>query len=232
MKRLKMLSQPNDLTCGPTCLHAIYHFYQDFADLDQIISEVEYLESGGTLAVFLGIHALKRGYDVTMNVLDLNIFDPTWFIKKTDLIKKLEAQIAYKSKQKIKLASQAYIDFLKLGGHIISEDLSSPFLKASLEDYGPILTGLSATYLYRCAREVAGNHEISCYDDIRGEPMGHFVVLNGYQEKSKTMLVADPYGANPQAKHYYQVRISRLINAILIGELTFDANLVFIRPKE
>ena len=93
MKKLKIFSQPNDLTCGPTCLHAIYNFYQDSADLEQIISEVQYLESGGTLAVFLGIHALKRGYDVTMNVLDLNIFDPTWFIKKTDLIKKLEAQI-------------------------------------------------------------------------------------------------------------------------------------------
>jgi len=237
IKKLKILSQPNDLTCGPTCLHAIYHFYQDKIDLESVIQEVEYLNTGGTLAVLLGIHALKRGYQVTINVLDLQIFDPTWFFntpenKNNFLIKKLEAQILCKEKLKIKQASEAYIQFLKLGGEIISEDLSSRFLKTALEDYGPILTGLSATYLYRSAREIPGNCEESCYDDIRGEPMGHFVVISGYQPNSKTVLLADPYSKNPKAQHYYQVKIARLINAILIGELTYDANLLFIRPKD
>ena len=258
IKKVKIQSQPNDFTCGPTCLHAIYEFYEGEGkvSLEQIIKEVEYLETGGTLAVLLATHALKRGYEVKMNVLDLNIFDPTWFIKNSyhlnnsansdgltihksqkninlreHLIHKLEAQIACKEKKKVRLVSKAYVNFLKLGGEVMSKDISSRFLKSAFESCGPVLTGLSATYLYRCSREIAGPHEKSLFDDVRGEPTGHFVVLNGYTDNAKSVLVADPFSANPLSERYYSVRVSRLINAILLGEITYDANLVFIRPK-
>jgi hypothetical protein len=231
-KKIAMLPQPNDVTCGPTCLHAIYHFHGDLISLDQIISEVEYLETGGTLAVLLGLHALNRGYEVIINVLDLELFDPTWFIQPTDLIEKLEAQMLYKKSKKLQLASKAYIKFLKLGGKVISRDISSRFLKESFDRYGPILSGLSSTYLYRCSRDLTDENDVSHPDDIRGVHSGHFVVLDGYCSQSKKVLVADPYSKNPHAELHYQVRISRLINAILLGELTYDANLLFISPKE
>ncbi len=230
--RVSILPQPNDVTCGPTCLHAIYNYYSDPISLSQVIEEVQYLETGGTLAVLLGLHALKRGYDVTINVLDLDIFDPTWFVQKVDLIGKLELQMHYKQDHKIRQASMAYIEFLHLGGKVISKDISSRFLKESFERYGPILSGLSSTYLYRFPRELLGDNKTCIYDDVRGYPSGHFVVLNGYCSNSKTILIADPYNKNPHANLYYEVRISRLINAILIGELTYDANLLFIQAKK
>jgi hypothetical protein len=231
-KEVVMLPQPNDVTCGPTCLHAIYYFYNDQVSLSQVIKEVQYLETGGTLAVLLGLHALKRGYDVTINVLDMDIFDPTWFVSEVDLIEKLELQMRYKKSRKIQQASIAYIEFLKQGGKVISKDISSRFLKESFDRYGPVLSGLSSTYLYRSSRELTDENDSCVYDDVRGYPSGHFVVLGGYGSSAKTILVADPYSKNPHAKLYYEVRVSRLINAILLGELTYDANLLFIKPKK
>ena len=69
---LTILSQPTESTCGPTCLHAVYKFYQDFITLEGVISGVETLEDGGTLAVFLGSHALQRGYRATIISYDLH----------------------------------------------------------------------------------------------------------------------------------------------------------------
>lgn len=59
---LEILPQPDDTTCGPTCLHAVYSYFGDALDLSTVIGEVQTLEEGGTLAVLLGLHALRRGY--------------------------------------------------------------------------------------------------------------------------------------------------------------------------
>jgi hypothetical protein len=89
--------------------------------------------------------------------------------------------------------------------------------------------GLSATYLYACAREF-GSSKID-YDDVRGEPMGHFVVLYDYEHESKRVWVADPYNENPAfQKHHYAVGLDRLIGAIMLGVLTYDGNLLLIEP--
>ena len=76
---IEILPQPDDTTCGPTCLHAVYRYYGDSIPLRDVISEVQKLEEGGTLAVLLGLHALRRGYRATLYTYDLQVFDPTWF---------------------------------------------------------------------------------------------------------------------------------------------------------
>ncbi len=58
----EILAQPDDLTCGPTCLQAVYGYYGDPLSIERVIAEVERLENRGTLAVLLGCHALRRGY--------------------------------------------------------------------------------------------------------------------------------------------------------------------------
>ncbi len=93
----------------------------------------------------------------------------------------------------------------------------------------PIITGLSATYLYRTAREYGPGDE---YDDVRGEPSGHFVLLCGYDRPKRTVLVADPLLENPISPDlYYEVGIDRLVGSILLGILTYDANLLIIEPR-
>ena len=59
---LQIEVQPDDSSCGPTCLHAVYRHYGDTVPLSTLTSEVAYLPSGGTLAVLLACHALELGY--------------------------------------------------------------------------------------------------------------------------------------------------------------------------
>ncbi|MEP0845702.1 MAG: peptidase-C39 like family protein, partial [Phycisphaerae bacterium] len=101
--------QPDDATCGPTCLHAVYRYFGDCLDLHQVISEVPTLPDGGTLAVLLGCHALRRGYRVTIYTYNLQVFDPTWFADpRTDLRAKLSAQLALKGDRRLAAASRGY----------------------------------------------------------------------------------------------------------------------------
>uniref|UniRef100_UPI004048A01E C39 family peptidase n=2 Tax=Roseivirga sp. TaxID=1964215 RepID=UPI004048A01E len=228
---IDILSQPTDSTCGPTCLQAVYQYYDDFVDLSGLIGQVKQLKSGGTLAVNLGNHALKRGYQATIYTYNLHLFDPSWFDDpSTDLIQKLTLQSDYKAQRKIKYASNAYIKFLKMGGKIKFQDLTPSLIKRYLQEKRPVLTGLSATYLYGSKREI-GEFETE-YDDLRGTPVGHFVILDGYDEQTGQIDIADPLLNNPtkQGQHY-QVDFSRLINAIMLGIVTYDSNLLIIEPR-
>jgi len=225
---LDILPQPDDSTCGPTCLQAVYRYFGDHLPLDRVIDEVPVLESGGTLEVFLACHALRRGYSATIYTYNLHVFDPSWFLPGgPDLEDRLLQQASYKHSRKLNIATSGYLEFLKLGGQLRFEDLTISLIRKQLKRALPILTGLSATYLYRAIREYGNNIE----DDVRGIPVGHFVVLFGYDKESRTVQVADPYLKNPVSNsNYYSVDIGRVLGAVLLGVLTHDANLLVIEP--
>jgi hypothetical protein len=225
-----IMRQPNDSTCGPTCLHSVYRYYGDEISLDQVIEEVPMLEGGGTLAVLLASHALQRGYAATIYTYKLQIFDPSWLVPDgPDLRERLQAQMNYKEDPKLLVASQAYLNYLDLGGQLRLEDLTPSLLRRYVKRSNPVITGLSSTYLYRTPREYGPNCD---YDDVRGEPTGHFVVLCGYNKESRTVQVADPLLPNPVAtSQLYDVNIDRVLCAVLLGVLTYDANLLVIQPQ-
>lgn len=227
---LEILPQPDDFTCGPTCLHAVYGYYRDRIALNELITETPRLEDGGTLAVLLGAHALRRGYEVSIYTFNLQVFDPTWFGPNApDLKERLQAQAGFKRSRKLKEATQAYLDYLELGGKILFEDLTTALIRKFLTRKIPILTGLSSTYLYRNMREHGPKDDS---DDVRGLPQGHFVVLCGYHREDRSILIADPLASNPVSKNQlYMVNIDRVVNAILLGVLIYDANLLIIHPK-
>jgi hypothetical protein len=233
LKNLTIQIQPNDLTCGPTCLHALYHFYNDQISLDQVISEVSYLKEGGTLAVLLGCHALERGYAVTLFSYNLHVFDPSWFRDSTiDLRTKLSEQIKYKKGRRLHEATGAYLDFIKKGGMIRFEEFSMALLKDYFEKEVPVLSGLNATYLYSCRRERVNDENKVVYDDLKGYPAGHFIVLRGYDKLNKNITVADPYEDNPLwNSRYYDVNDTHLLNSIMLGIVTYDSNLLVIEPR-
>jgi hypothetical protein len=221
--------QPDDTTCGPTCLHSVYEYYGDTISLQQVINEVKSLKGGGTLAVLLGNHALQRGYKATIYTYNLHIFDPTWFAEKRTLAEKLKAQATIKNDDKLFFSTQGYLEFLERGGTLLFEDLTIVLIRKFLKKSIPILTGLSSTYLYRSVRE---NPDNNLDDNIAGTPTGHFVVLCGYDKEKREVLVADPYKLNPVSQdQYYMVSIARLLGAVLLGILTHDANLLIIEPS-
>src|SRR5665648_2033 len=225
---INILSQPNDVTCGPTCLHAVYQYYSDKIPLETVINEVAYLENGGTLAVHLASHALRRGYKAALYTYNLNIFDPTWFSdENVNLIEKLKSQKRVKHSKRIGQATDAYIGYLGLGGKLLFNDLTPQLLNKIFRKGAPILAGLSSTYLYQVKREYTGLDKVTYSDDVKGYPSGHFVVLCGYDEKRQHLIVADPYEENPiSVANYYAVNIHRLINSIMLGIITYDANIL------
>jgi len=238
---LTILPQPNDESCGPTCLHAVYRYWGDDSPLERVIDSARSLNvtgaGRGTLAVMLGVHALTKGYRASLFTFNLNVFDPTWFdrdgrAEPDALIDKLVRQRAAKSvgDPRFGVATDSYIEFLRLGGRIRFRDLTSRLISGFIRRGAPVLTGLSATYLYRCAREFGPNDD---YDDIRGEPTGHFVVLHGYDPKSRRVSIADPLENNPGFEtQRYTVPMGRLVPAIMLGVLTYDANLLVIEPAD
>lgn len=226
---LPLQAQPTDTSCGPTCLQAVYAFYGDHVTVQELIQQVPSVEGGGTLGVLLGLHALRRGYRASLYTYNLRVFDPSWFHpERVDLRRKLREQVRHRSGKR-REATLACLNFVQHGGEVFFEDLTGPLIRRHLLRGQPILTGLSATFLYRSARIVPDTDQ---EDDVRGEPLGHFVVLHGYNPSTRTVLVADPYETNPLAPgRNYEVPIHRLINAILLGVLTYDGNLLMIRPR-
>lgn len=225
-----ILPQPNNYTCGPTCLHAVLRYFGEKDTLSQVIKTTSMLENeGGTLAVSLANHALRRGYDATIYTYNLEVFDPTWFTQETDLAQKLRAQMqAKKGRARIRTMTKEYLEFLSLGGKLRFEDLAPRLLSRQLRQGYPILTGLSATYLYHEARELPNTKA----DDVRGDPTGHFVVLTGYDKEQRQVHVADPLQTNPiDPTQQYTVPIARVVGAILLGVLTHDANLLILKPR-
>ena len=231
---LEVLAQPSDDDCGPTALHGVYRYWQDPVALEEVVASVPRLDDGGTIAASLGAHALQRGYRATLYTYNLRVFDPSWFdrsgraLPADALIAKLQAQAEAKSKEKLNFVTDAFVAYLRAGGQLRFEDLSGRLIARILRSGRPILVGLSSTYLYRVPRETRREGIV---DDVRGHPSGHFVVLHGYDPARRSVDLADPLGgAAAGGPLHYQVNLSRLKTAILLGVLTYDGNLLVLEP--
>jgi hypothetical protein len=218
--------QPTETTCGPTCLQAVYAYHGDEVPLDSLIGNVPALLNGGTLAVILGRHALHRGYRAKIYTFNLHVVDPTWFNpSKEDIRVRLGRREESCRSRRQRTALQAYRAFVEDGGELEMTDLSPRLLEEHLSQGQPILAGLSSTFLYQSAREDPVTNED---DDILGEPAGHFVVLSGYDRDSNSAAIADPF-VNPfTSGSHYRVGWDHLACSILLGAMTYDANLLVL----
>ncbi|MCB9061294.1 MAG: C39 family peptidase [Halobacteriovoraceae bacterium] len=227
-----MKNQPDYTTCGPTSLHAVYSFYNDKIGLEQIVDDInQFDQGGGTLAVILGKHAIKRGYHATMFCFNIKVFDPSWFEKGNDFIRKCinKSIDTGKMSEKRLFTLKEYEEYLRFGGDLKFRDLSQELLKSVLDTKVPILTGLSSTWLYRDKREDPIKNE---YDDILGSPAGHFVIIDGYENNGQ-FSICDPYQKNPiNSTNHYLINGDRLINSILLGISSYDGNLLIIEKKK
>lgn len=226
---LDMPRQPTDTSCGPTCLHAVYRYFGIESDLARLIDEVPQFEEGGTFGVHLGLHAVRRGLGAKIISYNLRVFDPTWArLDREALIEKIQARIPTLTVDKARAQHHAYVEFLRLGGEVAFIDLTPDNLTRLLGPRVPLITGLSATYLYQAPRELADGRE----DDVGGQPVGHFVVVNGWDAAAHEVVVTDPFERNPfNPAGEYRVDVNRFISAVMLGIVSYDANLLLIRPR-
>jgi hypothetical protein len=224
---VETLPQPDETTCGPTCLHAVYAYWCDHEPLPAVIKRMRRLDSGGTFAVFLGCDALRKGYRARIYTYNLTVFDPSWFANpRVDMRERLARQQRVKPDPRIYNATEGYLEFLELGGRIRFANLSQALVSGVLRRRLPMLTGLSSTYLYRSPREFGPADQP---DDIQGVPQGHFVVIAGWDPQARKVLVVDPYQPHRYGPALrYWLGIDRVVAAILLGIVTHDANVLVI----
>ena len=224
------LPQPDETTCGPTCLHAVYRYWGESQSLAQVIARTHRLEQGGTFAVYLGCDALRNGYRAALYTYNVTVFDPTWFTQPgVDIADRLARQLEAKGTPRLHAVTAGYLEFLAQGGRLRFADLSPALVRGLLRFKLPIITGLSSTYLYRARREFG---PADTPDDVRGVPVGHFVVIAGHDAVRRRVLVVDPYQPHPYGKsHEYWISIDRAVAAILLGIVTHDANLLVVYPR-
>ena len=180
--------------------------------------------------MFLGCDALRNGYRARIYTYNITVFDPTWFTRpRVDIAARLVRQRELKRDARVRNGTDGYLEFLRLGGRLRLASLSPRLLRSILRCRLPILTGLSSTYLYRSIRERV---EDGAPDDAGGHPAGHFVVIAGFDEARRRVLVVDPYQPNPYGPaHEYWIGIDRVLASILLGIVTHDANLLVVYPQ-
>jgi len=228
---VRIRRQPDYTTCGPTSLHAIYHYFGDTISLQEVIEEVHKLPGGGTLSVHLAVHALRRGYEAEVWICDVATWDPTWFQHPTDLRAKLRARFeskGYFSNPRFADGYYALDEFLERDGRLIWTDLTPRRIGRVISQGVPLLTGTNGTYLYQCVRETDGKP-----DDVSGDGFGHFVVVCGYRSRDSSVAIADPLKDNPlhEGEQYYRANVYRLMGAIFLGARSNDAHIRLVRPK-
>ncbi len=225
------IEQEDDVSCGPVCLWMVLQSLGDERPFEEIDPLVLRNADGGTLGVHLGVAALRLGYRARIYSYNPNIFDPTWRPLSSDrLRRKVRAAARHASRRRLKATLEAFDEFLAEGGGVRFPELSSDLLVDLLDHRRPLITGLSATHLYREVREIP---ETNKEDDLRGEPVGHFVVLSGYSAGGGRFAVTDPSSDAPFGQGgRYRVDSDRLINSILLGVTTYDGVLVEIWPRD
>lgn len=224
------LRQPDDVSCGPTCLFKVLRGYGDARSFDEVAARVRRNDDGGTLGVFVGLAALELGYEATIYSYNLRVCDPTWsHLTSSQLAEKLSQRARQVGEPKLSEAVDAYARFVRAGGQVLFDDLTDELLVSLLDTGRPIVCGLSATYLYQTPREdpLSGT-----MDDVGGEPAGHFLVVCGYRQHGRHFVVSDPYRHLPMTvTGTYEVGAHRLINAILLGDVSYDGVLVVVSPR-
>ena len=80
--------------------------------------------------------------------------------------------------------------------------------------------------------EVGADLASSDSNDLAGDPAGHFVVLYGIERTGNKIWIADPLTTNPLGdEHLYYASFEKVLAALFLGIVTYDANLLTVRPR-
>jgi hypothetical protein len=210
----------------PDLLAQVYRFLGYERAVDEVISDTRRNADGGTLGVYLGISALRNGFRPTIYTYNLRIFDPTWRrLSPPEISGKLRERRRFVRSRRLKRAIAAYVEYLGMGCRVPVFRARCGFLVGLLQTGHPILTGFERNVpLWVRSRTQRGVRR-----RFAASPRGISSSCAGYYPRSDRFVVRDPSSNIPFSRNgKYTVEARRLIAAILLGDVTYDANLLVL----
>ncbi|MCB9691481.1 MAG: C39 family peptidase [Alphaproteobacteria bacterium] len=224
------LVQPDEVSCGPTCLAAVLQFHGVDTDVARVRAKTPRNPDGGTFAPYLGRAAIAHGMRVCCHPFAVQVFDPSWWdLPHDEVARRLRLRTEGLKPGRLRRVHEAWLAYMMDGGDVELGELRTHRLTDALDAGHPLICGLSITWLYQEPRERPHDNQD---DDIHGAPVGHFVVVTGYAEGGDSFFVTDPWPQPPfdREEGVYTVGRRRLTQAILLGDATHDAVIVEILP--
>ena len=220
-------AQPDAESCGLACLKGVYESFGAPCSWSDLRCTVRSVPSGGTIAQYLGLHAIDQGCSAEILTVDVRLYDPTWFERELkDLGRILVLAAGDATNPKIREALIATRRFLDRSGIVRFGELTRQKLLDYLNDSWALIAGISVTFLERQRREGATESHPE-----RGVPVGHFVVVRQFDVDTDMITLLDPLNRGAHGKTV-QISFDRFLHAWLLGALTRDATLLAIRRPD
>lgn len=202
---IKIQSQ-QPMECGPACLFAIFKQYNinNITEEEIILMASKNSFKQRDWLYRLGIIAQKEGLKTSIISLSTSVIDLSWRkLKMADLLKKLKKRKLWfnKIKRNPKIVSSEYlaehelqiniteleamIEYIKQGGFIKLQPLTSGIIKKIISQDKYIIAALDATIAFNSSRILKNK-----IDDIKGSTWGHTVIINGYNNNK--LKIANP----------------------------------------
>lgn len=189
-------------SCGHSSLLQVLKYYGKDLELKEVVSEISNCEVEdlklGASECELGMFAMKKGFKSTIISLDVRRFDATWFdLSHEELKKKLELRSKFLQSVSpedckegygttyLDNVTRYYPEYLEKGGEIKFLPISKELIKKYVYNKIPVLALLSSQLYFKKPRKYKGE-----FDDIKGKPHGHWIVISGYDEKN--FIITDP----------------------------------------
>jgi peptidase C39-like protein len=217
--------QPDDTSCGISCLKMLLAFHGISLSFDEMREIIPPLPDIGLYDSHVGKAALDLGFSVTIYSYNYTIFHPLWnHLTRKDLIRHLSTKNKSSMTPLQEFATKSYIEFMEAGGEVLFYPLSKELLLAFFEKGLPVMVALDMCFLY----------DSMVYYENTTEPRAtHFVVLHGYNPENNTFRISDPWHSIPLPNNMGQFSLDadRVINAIFLGQNRNDAAVVVIQKN-
>jgi len=189
-------------SCGHSSLLQVLAYYGTNLELKEVVKEISNCEVDelklGASECELGMFAIKRGFKSTVVSLDVRRFDATWFeLSSEELKKKLELRSEFLHKlspedikegqgtQYLDNVTKYYSEYLEKEGKVKFLPISKELIKKYIDNKIPVIALVSSQLYFKKARKYNGE-----FDDIKGKPTGHWIVVSGYDENN--FIITDP----------------------------------------
>lgn len=244
-KELKIkIEEQMDFECLPSCLKAVFDYYNINISQDKIINCV----SKNSFKLYdwefkAGKLAVEQGLSVEIFTNVNYIFDPSWFkLEEGEILKKLKQEFNFSKNRQTEISKQpdqkvfiypnkdiasrytneikAVINYIQVGGRINFSPVSKKLIEDKLSENIPLIVSINSVLLHRMKR-VFNNKP----DDIRGVTWGHVVVISGYDKKR--FKLSDPGGL------FYRDSLEYWVDKDLLLEsfLRYNGQLLVLKKK-